>query len=215
MPSVMLKVFPREVSLTVWVWNLLYRINRSCTLVSDLKNFVVCLLENAGSFNLPFVGEAHAASCDTSQLTALDQLCHVCTANHIANRANTRQGRALVDTASKVFGYDDVCSLKSTLKHFHYPVVFGAVYGSLGLDLDTTLTAFMSGVIRTSVASAVRLDRIGPIEAQKIVTELQRLIPEIIHRNKTSSAADARVTFPLTDIMQNCHDKLFSKLFYS
>ena len=70
----------------------------------------------------------------------------------------------MADLASKVFECDDLRHLQSSgLKHCHYAVVFGAVCGSLALPLDAALAAYMSGVARTAVASAVRLDRVGPV----------------------------------------------------
>ncbi|KAK7093602.1 uncharacterized protein [Littorina saxatilis] len=181
----------------------------------DLKSFITCALENAGSFNLPFVREAYTFCSDLKTLQQLDRLCNVSTANHIANRASSRQGRSMADTASKVFQADDLHQLSSGLKHRHYPVVFGAVCGCLGLPLELTRASFMSGVARTTVASAVRLDKLGPVEAQKTLAVLQKLIPDIIARNQSRSAEDACITFPVMDVLQNCHDKLFCKLFYS
>ena len=78
------------------------------------------------------------------------------------------QGKAMADVVNKVFGCNDLRHLSSTsLINCHYAVVFGGVCGTLGLSLDTTLASFMSGVIRTSVASAVRLDKLGPVEVSK------------------------------------------------
>ena len=74
----------------------------------------------------------------------------------------------MADVVNKVFGCDDFRHLSSTsLMNCHYAVVFGGVCGTLGLSLDTTLASYMSGVVRTSVASAVRLDKLGPVEVSQ------------------------------------------------
>ena len=74
----------------------------------------------------------------------------------------------MADVVNKVFGCDDLRHLSSTsLMNCHYAVVFGGVCGTLGLSLDTTLASYMSGVVRTSVASAVRLDKLGPVEVSQ------------------------------------------------
>ncbi|XP_076451817.1 uncharacterized protein LOC143287593 [Babylonia areolata] len=181
----------------------------------DLKSFLICILENAGSFNLPFVQEAHTLCSEVENLQQLDLLYHVSTGNHVARKASSRQGKAMASAASQVYGVDDISCLSPSLKHCHHSVVFGAVCGTLGMTLEVTTAAFMSATIRTAVASAVRLDKLGPVEAQKIVAEVQTHIPDIIHRNKSRSTDEACIAFPVPDILQNCHDKLFCKLFYS
>jgi urease accessory protein UreF len=72
------------------------------------------------------------------------------------------QGKAMADTAGKVFQISHLTSLK----HRHYAVVFGAVCGQLGLSLQSAMLSLMSGVARTAIASAVRLDQLGPVEVR-------------------------------------------------
>ncbi|KAL8593878.1 hypothetical protein ACOMHN_023794 [Nucella lapillus] len=181
----------------------------------DLKSFLICILENAGSLNLPFVQESHAFCSESEPLRKLDRLYDVNMSNHVAKRASSRQGKAMSNTGSQVFAVDDISQLALSLKHCHYAVVYGAVCGILGMTLEVTMGAFMSATLRTAVASAVRLDKLGPVEAQKIVAEVQTQIPDIICRYKGRSPQDACIVFPVPDVMQNCHDKLFCKLFYS
>ena len=57
--------------------------------------------------------------------------------------------------------------LQRQLKHQHHPVVFGAVMGLLGVSLEDTQLAFMFSVLRTILASAVRLDYIGAMEVSQ------------------------------------------------
>ncbi|XP_005109185.3 urease accessory protein F [Aplysia californica] len=185
------------------------------------KNFLqsafVSALENAGSFGVPFVQGAYQAGLVTQDLKSLDRLCQASSPNHIACRASTRQGQSFREVCSFVCTDLDpgVTSALSELPHCHVPVVHGALFSALGFDLDTTLTAFLFGVVRNVVAAAVRLDAVGPMEAQRMQKKLQDMIPDVILRNKWRSADDASVTFPVLDILQNTQDTLFCKLFYS
>lgn len=181
----------------------------------SLKEFMLCCLENAGSFLMPFVKESHQQYMDVPSLVELDQLCEACTSNHVAKRASTRQGRSLLDTSTKVFNKPSLEALDNKLPHRHLPVVFGTVCASLNVSLHSACVAFLYMTVRTVLASAVRLDKVGPIEAQKIQTDIQTEIPVVLERYKQVLSEDARLIYPHIDIIQNVHDTMFTKLFYS
>lgn len=181
----------------------------------DFNKFLQCCLENAGSFGVPFVRASHEACWDTEKLVSLDSLCEACTSNHVANRASSKQGKSLLETASKAFRVEQILDLTETFPYYHHPVVFGCVCGIMDVDLKSTLESFLFGIVRTIVSSAVRMDLIGPVEAQAIQTDLQSRIPDVLNRNHSRSENDACLVFPVIDILQNTHDIMFSKLFYS
>ncbi|KAK6175693.1 hypothetical protein SNE40_014094 [Patella caerulea] len=181
----------------------------------DLRSVIIACLENTGSFSLPFVTEAYNKSWDSAEIQRLDNFHHISVSNHVANRASSKQGKSLLGTVVQVYQFDELITLSKHLQHCHYAVLFGVVFSVVGMDLKTTQTAFMSGVLRTIISSAVRLDQIGPIEAQKIQLDLLSIIPDIILRNDNKTSADASIKSPILDISQNSHDILFSKLFYS
>lgn len=191
-----------------------------CESVSNkesLHQFVVCSLENTGSFALPFMREAHQQWEDIAALVSLDSVCEACMSNHVAKRASTRQGKSMLDTCSRVFttSNQSLRDIARQLPHKHQPIIFGAVCGMLGIDLHSAMTTFLFSTIRTIVASAVRLDRVGPIEAQAIQAVIQKLIPDVIHKSKQQPSDEACLVYPHIDIIQNTHDTMFTKLFYS
>ena len=59
--------------------------------VGDFERFIIATLENAGSQGIPFVTEAYQNYINLGILKELDQRCHVCLSNHVANRASKRQ----------------------------------------------------------------------------------------------------------------------------
>ncbi|XP_053379456.1 uncharacterized protein LOC123527607 [Mercenaria mercenaria] len=181
----------------------------------SLKDYLLCCLENSGSFILPFLKEAHQQYKDIPALCDLDRLCEACTPNHVAKRASTRQGRSMLDTSVKVFNIPSLLKLNDSLPCKHLPVVFGAICATLNINLQASSAAFLFTTLRTVLASAVRLDKVGPIEAQTIQTELQQEIPTVIERHKHRKSEDACMIYPHIDIVQNIHDTMFSKLFYS
>ncbi|XP_069122779.1 uncharacterized protein [Argopecten irradians] len=181
----------------------------------ELNDYILCTLENSGSFCLPFVREAHDACWDKDKILDLDNLCEVCTTNHVAKRASVRQGRSLLDTSSQAFRVEQILEIKGSLEYCHHPVVFGCVCGAMGIDLLTTLTTYLFNCLRTVIAAAVRLDQIGAIQAQVVQTEFQSRISEILERHTSRSTDEACLLYPLVDVFQNTHDTMFSKLFYS
>ncbi|ESO94256.1 hypothetical protein LOTGIDRAFT_118615 [Lottia gigantea] len=180
---------------------------------TDLGKIIQTHLENTGSFSLPFVNEAFRK--DVQNVKDLDEFFNASTSNHVANRASRKQGKSFSDTVTKVHLNEELLRLYQSLDHHHYPVVFGIIYSKLGIDLKTTQIAFLSSTLKSVISSAVRLDIIGAIEAQRLQLELQRSIPDIVKRNDSKMAVDAALRFPVIDVVQNCHDTLFSKLFYS
>lgn len=182
---------------------------------NELKDCFGYCLENAGSFGIPFVTAAYNACWEIQKLVAMDNHCDVCTPNHVAKRASTRQGKSMLDTCSKAFRNQQMTLLLDKLQCCHLPVVYGAVCGIMELDIQSTLTTFLYSTLRTSIASSIRLDKVGPIEAQVIQTDLQKRIPDIVDRYKEKSTDDVCVVFPIIDLVQNAHDNMFSKLFYS
>ena len=69
-----------------------------------------------------------------------------------------------MDSASRIFRNTELETLRTSLNHRHFAVIFGATYRLLGFSLDKVMTSFMFSTLRTLTSSAVRLDRIGPIE---------------------------------------------------
>ena len=72
----------------------------------------------------------------------------------------------MLDTCCRVFTCSSLPLSDVTRQqpHKHQPIIFGAVCGMLGIDLHSAMTTFLFSTVRTVVASAVRLDRVGPIE---------------------------------------------------
>lgn len=93
--------------------------------------------------------------------------------------------------------------------------MYGVVCALLRVPEEHTVASFLFGTLRTMVASTVRLGVTGTLEAQHIQYKLQQTIPEIALRHKERPSTNACNVFPLADVMQNSHDLLFSRMFYS
>lgn len=70
----------------------------------------------------------------------------------------------MLDTSVKVFNIQSLYEVNEILPHKHLPVVFGVICATLNIDLYAASHALLFTTLRTILASAVRLDIVGPIE---------------------------------------------------
>ena len=190
----------------------------------ELVSFVKASLEQSGHAALPFVNAAHA---DPDRLEEFDRLCDAFTSNHVANRASRAQGRALLAAVERIFPERGVHAAstpnnESALKeseglapHAHLAPVFGAVMMQLGLSRERTTRLFLFCQLRSLLAAAVRLNIVGPMEAQTLQRNLSADVEQVLQRCSTLTLDDLAQTSPLLDLWQGAHDRLYSRLFQS
>jgi len=173
----------------------------------QLLSFIEAGLLQLGHAALPFVTAAHA---EPERLPELDRLCDAFTSNHVANRASRTQGRALLTAVQKIFAV----SLPAG-PCLHLAPVFGASLRRLDVPCPTTQRLFCFNHLRSVLAAAVRLNIIGPMEAQI----LQRRLAPVAERTIADCGAltldDLAQTSPLLDLWQGAQDRLYSRLFQS
>ncbi|KAH7887517.1 UreF-domain-containing protein [Phlebopus sp. FC_14] len=164
--------------------------NAAKTRTDGTLAFVRDSLHSYAHSALPFVSDAHRvvfAVTDTveqplASLIALDALYEAMTLNHVARRASTAQGVALLTLYAKAFAPDSTspsaaASLVDNLKlairrgetHGHLPVCFGVLTAALGLSLARTQHLALFLHARSLLSAAVRLNTIGPYLAQQLL----------------------------------------------
>ncbi|CAN7975343.1 unnamed protein product [Ixodes persulcatus] len=184
-----------------------------------VEQFLVASLENVGSFMTPFMREAYQQWTNPEVIRSLDCKLSASLTNHVASRASIQQGRSLIQTACATYAAPQLVSLQDQIYdeelNGHQAVMYGVLCGFLGIPETQAAISFLFGTLRTMVASAVRLGTTGTLEGQRIQYKLQARIPDIVERNRERTPCTACNTFPLVDLMQNSHDLLFSRMFYS
>jgi urease accessory protein len=185
----------------------------------QLKSFLHANLHQFASAALPFVAASYD---DPGRLVELDQLCHAFTSNHVANRASRSQGKAFLLATARIFGFHDwehrssgrTAGLTPTPPFGHLAPVFGAAMRRLEVEFSTASRLFLFIQIRGTIAAAVRLNIVGPLEGQAIQHEL---IPaaEAALKQSPRTLDDVAQTAPLLDTWQGAHDRLYSRLFQS
>ena len=190
---------------------------------ASLRAFLENALIQAGRGALPFVLAAHRAP---GALDHLDLQNHAFLSNHVANRASRLQGRALFSAVRRIFSEPPASPLPGTLPAgaggpwatpppSHVAPAFGHVFGRLGIPADTTARAFLFNHLRSLLAAAVRLNLVGPMEAQALQFQLSEAAERARARFADLKPDDASQPAPLVELFQGAHERLYSRLFQS
>ena len=74
---------------------------------------------------------------------------------------------------------------------------------------------FFFNHLRSVLAAAVRLNIVGPMEAQTLQHRLSPKADEVLQRCNSLTLNDLVQTAPLLDLWQGAQDRLYSRLFQS
>jgi len=177
----------------------------------ELVGFLEASLDQLGHAGLPLV---LAAFDEPVQLPALDQLCDAFTINHVANRASRAQGRAFVAAIQRSF-QAEIGKAGKAVFHYHFAPVFGAGLRRLELSRETAGRMFFFNHLRSVLAAAVRLNIVGPMEAQGLLHRLSATAESILKACEHLTVEQMAQTAPLLDLWQGAQDRLYSRLFQS
>lgn len=178
---------------------------------TELVAFIKTSLDQLGHAALPFVTATFDAP---EKLAEFDALCDVFTTNHVANRASRAQGRAFLTAVERIFK-SEVRSPKSKIEFAHFAPVFGACLRKLDIAHETATRLFLFNQLRAVLAAAVRLNIVGPMEAQMLQHQLSAETERVRQRCKSLSLDKIAQTAPLLDLWQGAQDRLYSRLFQS
>jgi urease accessory protein len=179
--------------------------------VPDVAAHVEEALWHAAHGALPFVREAHRAP---ARLAEVDARAEAFLVSHVARRASRAQGRALLATATRAF--EEVGAIgrwdreaRTGALRAHLAPVTGAVCAAAGLGEPEALAMALHTTARGLLSAAVRLGKLGPLEAQRLHASLPlgallSCVPE-----------EPASTAPLHEVFGALHDRLYTRLFQS
>jgi urease accessory protein len=178
---------------------------------AELVAFIEAGLHQLGHAALPLVTAAYA---EPERLEEFDRLCDAFTANHVANRASRLQGRALLSTAERIFMFTREPGAGAP-PFAHLAPVFGAVMARLQVPPGPVMRLFFFHHLRGMLAAAVRLNIVGPLEAQTLQHRLSPRAEKLLETCGALTLDDLAQTSPLLDLWQGAQDRLYSRLFQS
>jgi urease accessory protein len=181
-----------------------------------LISFLETMLGQLPHGALPFVKAAHEHEREFSEI---DWLCDAFTSNHVANRASRSQGQAFLASAERSFGGEGLKALRTAIIDEqlpgHFAPVFGAITSALRIDLASATRLFVFVQLRGIISAAVRLNIVGPLEAQSIQHHLGSRAEKIADAAGDATLDNIAHTAPLLDMFQGTQDRLYSRLFQS
>jgi len=176
----------------------------------DIARFVTDAVYQAAHAHLPFVRAAHASPAD---LARHDAHADTFLLGHVANRASRAQGRAFLSTCVRAFELPELAAWDAAVRRNdlrgHLAPLQGCIAQTLGLSLDEALAMALHGIARSLLSAAVRLGRLGPLEAQRLHAGLPFAEAIAITPDAPTQTA------PLRELMGQLHDQLPMRLFQS
>ena len=97
----------------------------------------------------------------------------------------------------------------------HHAVVFGALSRALEVPKRDAVTGFVAGWLLGKATSATRLFKLGGLEAQRIVCNLEPVLLETVEHALTAQPEDIRSFTPALDIAARAQSDLPVRLFQS
>jgi len=180
-----------------------------------LRAFVAAGIDQLGCTAVPLIAAAHSRP---DHLDRFDRLWDAMTTNHVANRASRLQGQALRLTALRIWSvppqdprFDPVRQLSAA----HLAPVFGGLAAALDLPLSLAVRLFVFSQVRSTLAAAVRLNIVGPLEAQRLLQDCGPPAEKACAEGLNLPLDQIAQTAPLLDLWQGTHDRLYSRLLQS
>ena len=182
----------------------------------SLERFLRATLVATGHGLVPFLVAAH---CGREVLEQVDNWCEAFLANHVANRASRAQGRAFPAAAEAAYGLDEITILRDAVAEGklcgHQAPLFGRIASLLGLPGDQAVMLFLYIQLRDTVSAAIRLNIVGPLAGQSLLSHLSRFVGQLAEQSLDRPLAAAAQTSPVIELVAQRHDRLYSRLFQS
>lgn len=94
-----------------------------------------------------------------------------------------------------------------------YPVAVGAVAGAHGVDLRSSLAAFLQAFASNQIQAAIRLGVIGQVDAMATLASLEAVISDAAGRATQSMLDDLGSSTMMAEIAAMQHETHYSRLF--
>jgi urease accessory protein len=176
----------------------------------DLHTFVEASLSQLCHASLPLMLTTFD---EPKRLGEADAFCEAFLTNHVANRASRIQGRAFLTAMERIF--KSAMDAHPQLVTCHYAPVFGFCLRGLAVPREMAIRLFFFNHLRSILAAAVRLNIVGPMEAQIVQHRFSTAAEQMGRQCESLTLDQIAQTAPLLDLWQGAQDRLYSRLFQS
>jgi urease accessory protein len=133
-----------------------------------------------------------------------------------ARTASEATGRQLARTAERIGLVDGdpyLAAARTGTSAGHAAVVEGALQAHLGVTLHTAVLGSLRSMSAAMLSAAIRLGRLGPLQAQRIQVRNVATVVELAHRACRRSLNDLSSTAPALEISGMRHETRTARLF--
>lgn len=167
----------------------------------------------------PVMREAYrlAADWDQDELMQLEELSCAVKVTKESRESSIRMGKAFMRIMADILDDENLSRLKKLCgpDGISYPVIYGAVCGRIGVDIEEAMKAFVFSTVNALVQSAVKLVPLGNTQAQHVLLQLYPAM-ELAAKGSMETPVDEISNFcPGLDIASINHEFLTTRLYMS
>jgi urease accessory protein len=161
-----------------------------------------------------FCREAHARAVQGAPVFDLNQQASALRLARESREASLTMGRRFATLAALLHPGPALFRLAS-LQELHHSVAFGYTLGVLGIEPDTSVSAFIHQCVLNTISAAQRLLPLGQIQASRIGWDLKPVILEAVKQTRDVSFSTVCSSAHLPEIASMRHPCLPTRLFIS
>lgn len=176
---------------------------------ADLTEWLTNIIQTGAGWNdAVILAEAWRVASSGGDLTNVANLSEAMSYSATRHLETMAQGSAFL-LASKAW-CDVTLPLDCSL-----PVAIGAVTGTLKIDVEQTLAAYLHAYLSNQIQAALRLMKLGQQGGVEVLVELESAILETAKRSTLSTLDDLGSSAVIADIATMQHETLSSRIFRS
>lgn len=179
----------------------------------SLHGYVVAVIEQAASFDLPFLNSFHRGEELGDAIVEYDATMTV----PEMRRASRAQARGLLRLLEKLYAAQNVGAVADEITTagtpLHYLPALGRSLSRIGITNDDARRLHLFCVLRDQFSAAIRLNLLGPAEGHALQAGLFDYCETLQQHCGDKLHSDAFRTSPLVDLVQAAHTRLYSRLF--
>ncbi len=191
--------------------------------VSDDKTFMefteTYLESTVARCEGPLMLEAYklAAAGAVEGLRELEELSIAVKVTKESRESGIRMGKAFMRIMADVLDDEVVSELKKQCgaAGITYPVIYGAVCGRLGIDVEEAVKAFVFSTVNGLVQCAVKLVPLGNTQAQQVMQQLYPAMENAVRGSMAVGLDEISNFCPGLDIASINHEFLTTRLYMS
>ena len=168
------------------------------------------------AYKLAYVWNGNESST-LDDLMELEELSCAVKVTKESRESSIRMGKAFMRIMADVLDDENLTRLKKLCgpAGISYPVIYGAVCGSLKLDIEEAMKAFVFSTVNALVQSAVKLVPLGNTQAQQVLMQLYPAMQTAVKGSLETPIDEISNFCPGMDIASINHEFLTTRLYMS